>query len=79
MRVTWTTMIARRASGASGSAKPSAEQLVEPRVARAARPRRGRAGAGSAAGPSKAQNITQMRPFSRRWAIVSAPLPTMSR
>ena len=26
-----------------------------------------------------AQNITTMRPFSRRWAIVSAPLPTRSR
>ena len=26
-------------------------------------------------GPSKAQSMTTMRPFSRRWAIVSAPLP----
>ena len=26
-------------------------------------------------GPSKAQNISTMRPFSRRWAIVSAPEP----
>jgi hypothetical protein len=26
-------------------------------------------------GPSNAQNIITIRPFSRRWAIVSAPLP----
>ena len=30
-------------------------------------------------GPSNAHSITTMRPFSRRWAIVSAPLPPMSR
>ena len=29
-------------------------------------------------GPSNAQNMRQMRPFSRRWAAVSAPLPTWS-
>ena len=29
-------------------------------------------------GPSNAQSITQTRPFSRRWAAVSAPLPTWS-
>ena len=29
--------------------------------------------------PSKAQNITTMRPFSRRCAIVSMPLPVRSR
>src|SRR5207248_2581109 len=29
-------------------------------------------------GPSKAQNMTTMRPFSRRCAIVSIPLPTKS-
>src|SRR5437879_1757937 len=30
-------------------------------------------------GPSNAQNITTIRPFSRACAIVSAPLPTKSR
>ena len=30
-------------------------------------------------GPSNAQNIIVMRPFSRRWAIVSTPLPVRSR
>ena len=29
--------------------------------------------------PAKAQNITTIRPFSRRWAIVSTPLPVWSR
>jgi len=29
--------------------------------------------------PVKAQNIIVMRPFSRRWAIVSTPLPVWSR
>ncbi len=29
--------------------------------------------------PSKAQNMIVMRPFSRRWAIVSMPLPVRSR
>jgi hypothetical protein len=29
-------------------------------------------------GPSKAQSITTIRPLSRRWAIVSAPLPMTS-
>jgi hypothetical protein len=30
-------------------------------------------------GPSKAQHMMVMRPFSRIWAIVSAPLPVRSR
>jgi hypothetical protein len=29
-------------------------------------------------GPENEQNITTMRPFSRRWAIVSMPLPIRS-
>ena len=29
--------------------------------------------------PSKAQNMIVMRPFSRRWATVSTPLPVRSR
>ena len=29
-------------------------------------------------GPSNEQNMTTMRPFSRRWAIVSIPLPIRS-
>ena len=31
------------------------------------------------AGPSNAQNISVMRPFSRTWATVSIPLPVRSR
>ncbi len=30
-------------------------------------------------GPVKAQNMTTIRPFSRRWAMVSTPLPVWSR
>ncbi len=30
-------------------------------------------------GPSKAQNMTTIRPSCWRWATVSMPLPTMSR
>ena len=78
MRVTWTMMNARIDSAISGSANPSARssskrswsgRTYSPWPCR----RRIRGG------PSNAQNITQMRPLSRRWAIVSAPLPTMSR
>ena len=29
-------------------------------------------------GPENAQNITTIRPFSRKWAMVSMPLPVMS-
>jgi len=29
--------------------------------------------------PAKAQNMTTIRPFSRRWAMVSTPLPVWSR
>src|SRR4051794_3054339 len=79
MRVTSTTTTERRASGIDASAKRprstrpanrgSSFSTASPRPCR----RRIRGG------PSKAQNITQIRPFSRRWAIVSAPLPWTSR
>ena len=76
MRVTSTRTIARRRLGDRRLLEAGlGEQLVEARVAGqhvSPRPcRRTIRG-----GPSKAQNITTMRPFSRRWAIVSAPLPT---
>jgi hypothetical protein len=72
-------MIARRASGMDGSSnaqRPSSSAnsgssgrcTVPVPCSRRIR-----------GGPSNAHSMTTMRPFSRRWAIVSAPLPTMSR
>ena len=76
MRVTSTRTIARRPSGIVGSSKPAAasssSKRGSPGSTYSPRPcRRTIRG-----GPSKAQNITTTRPFSRTWAIVSAPLPT---
>jgi len=72
-------MIARRASATPGSVKAqrsasawkrsSAAITTSPRPCR--RTMRG--------GPEKAQSINTRRPFSRRCATVSAPLPIMSR
>src|SRR3954469_25633775 len=79
IRSTCTTITARRASGgpsssnaqrASRSSKPgSPAWTTSPRPCRRK----------IFGGPSKAQNMTTMRPFSRTWAIVSAPLPITSR
>src|SRR5215207_1055196 len=73
------TITARRASPAAGSSNShrssspgnsgSSGRNASPRPCR----RRIRGG------PSNAHSITTMRPFSRRCAIVSAPLPTTSR
>ncbi len=79
MRVTCTTITARRDSGTSGCSKPACASSGSKRGSEAwtisPRPcsRRIRGG------PWKAHSITTTRPFSRMCAIVSAPLPTTSR
>ena len=78
-RVTAMSMMARRASGREASANSASASRGANRGSsgRIASPRpwkrtiRG--------GPAKAHSITTIRPFSRRCAMVSAPLPAMSR
>ena len=76
MRSTSTTMTARRASSTSVSSSnahssSSASKRSSPAKTTSPVPcRRTILG-----GPSNAQSMTTIRPFSRRWAIVSAPLP----
>ena len=72
-------MIARCDSGTSNSSKPACSKTAAKRSSVAGtispRPCRRRI----RGGPSKAHSITTTRPFSRMWAIVSAPEPTTSR
>src|SRR3712207_5544074 len=69
----------RRAAGTDGSSNPppasSSSYASDPGRCTVPVPWRRRI----RGGPLKAHSITTMRPFSRRWAIVSAPLPTPSR
>ena len=63
------------AGGSRGSRPPAPAHSASPGSTARPRPYRRR----MRGRPSKAQNITVSRPFSRRWATVSTPLPVRSR
>src|SRR5689334_24342620 len=70
IRSTATRITARSVPSGGSTSKPTA-----PGARTSPRPCRRRI----RGGPSNEQSMTTIRPFSRRWAIVSAPLPTTSR
>jgi hypothetical protein len=78
-RVTSTRTIERRDAGVEGSSNrtraSSSSYSGVPVCSTRPRPCRRRI----RGGPSNAQSITTMRPFSRTWATVSVPLPYASR
>ena len=72
MRSTSTRISERRSCSGGSKCASSSSKPGSPGITAVARPwKRTIRG-----GPSNAQNMTTMRPFSRACAIVSAPLPT---